>query len=294
MLKGVAILASAAIIAISVPAQPQKAADREEGSAAQRQQAVADSENLKKRASGPAEQAKNDPDPPKWYASLGRPDWWLVILGFGTLLVVGWQTKILGRSVAVAQKAADAAKTSADIAAGVSIPTLAIDEFGIGDVGIANAEAFFQFPKIKITIKNHGQTPAFLKWWSLCFTCENLPDLPVYEGPGHGMPLEKTVVPPGGAYTLPDLAFFQRQEFSLDDAKAIIKREKVFNAYGYICYGDIFGHHLRRLKFCETVLNIFEGQGICDWWGELAPAMYTGTDRLPVQEKTKQKPGEPK
>jgi hypothetical protein len=204
------------------------------------------------------------------------------------------QTEILRQSVAVAQISARAAKTSADIAAGVSIPTLKVHEFGVGDVGAASAEAFFQFPKIKITIKNHGQTPAFLNWWSLCFTCEDLPDIPVYQELGRGVFLKRAVVQPGELYTLPDLAFFQRQEFLLEDVKAILKGEKTFIAYGYICYGDVFNHPLRRLKFCETVLNIFDGQQmICDWWEELAPPAYVGNDQFPTKEQGQEKPDSP-
>jgi hypothetical protein len=181
------------------------------------------------------------------------------------------QTEILRQSVSVAKMSADAARVSADIAAGVSIPTLKVHEFGVGELGVANAETFFQFPKVKITIKNYGQTRAFLKWWSICFTCEDLPEIPVYDGPGNGLVLEKVVVQPGELYTLPYLPFFRRQEFSLEDVQAIMKRDKVFNAYGYICYGDVFNNPLRRLKFCETVLNIFDHVGseqFCDWHGE--------------------------
>jgi hypothetical protein len=195
------------------------------------------------------------------------------------------QTEILRQSVATAQVTADAAKTSADVAAGMSIPTLIIHQFGVGDVGNDSAEAFFQYPKIRITVKNYGQTPALLKWWSICFTCEDLPEFPVYWGhPGSGIHLEKAVVQPGQLFTLPDLAFFHRRQFSPEDIRAIISREKTFNAYGYICYGDLFNHPLRRLKFCETVLNVFGDGQICDWFGELAPPAYRGTEQFPMQE----------
>ena len=200
---------------------------------------------------------------------------------------------IAKKSADAAKESADAAKTSADIAAGISIPTLVVDEFGTGDVGAAGAEAFFQYPKIKITVKNYGQTPAFLKWWCLCFRCEDLPEFPIYDGPACGLVLDKIVVQSGATYTLPDL-FLHRQAFSAEEIRAIVSREKPFHAYGYICYGDIFGSPLRRFKFCETVLNIFDGETICDWHEGLAPSAYTGTEKFPTREPTKQGPDEVK
>ncbi len=203
------------------------------------------------------------------------------------------QSKILEDSVAAAQKAADAAKISADVAAGLSVPALVIHDFGAGDVGTANVEAFFQRPKIKIAVKNYGQTPAILKWFCICCTCEELPDVPIYEGPGSGIVLEKIVIQPGAEYTLSNLMSLQRQEFSLEDVKAIVNREKLFCAYGYICYGDTLGNPLRRLKFCETVLNIFGGEAICDWHEGLAPSAYAGIDLLPTNRPSQKKPENP-
>jgi uncharacterized membrane protein YciS (DUF1049 family) len=207
----------------------------------------------------------------------------------------GDQTAILRDSVKAAQAGADAAKISADIAAGVSVPTLVVHEFETGDVGAADERAFFQCPKIKITVKNYGQTPAFLKWWCLCFSCEQLPEVPIYGGfPGSGVFLERVVIQPGEPYTLPDLLYTDRQMFSAEDVEAIVNRQKVFCAYGYICYGDIFGNTFRRLKFCETVLNIIPGyRGICDWHEGLGPRQYEGIDLFPADEQAQQKTENP-
>ena len=205
-----------------------------------------------------------------------------------TLQVIYRQTQILKDSVVAAQTSADAAKASADIATGVSIPTLVVHEFGIGNVGNSSLSAFFQCPKIKITVKNYGQTPAFLKWWSLCFTCDELPDIPLYLG--DGIALEKIVVPPGETFNLPELASFQTQGVSIRDVEAIIRREKRFHAYGYICYGDVFGSPLRRFKFCETAFNILEDETIYDWYEGFGPPLYTGTDQVPVTPQEQKEP----
>jgi hypothetical protein len=192
------------------------------------------------------------------------------------------QVEEMKAQTVVAQTSADAARRSAEISVGISIPTLVIHEFGTGIIGTATAEAFFQYPKITITVKNYGQTPALLQWWTLCFACEELPDVPIYEGPASGIPLEKLVVQAGEAFTLPQLPFYHRDYFSTDEVAAIVAGEKTFIAYGYICYGDIFGNPFRRLKFCASVLNIVGGEVMCDWWSGFSPAAYVGTDNLPV------------
>jgi hypothetical protein len=199
------------------------------------------------------------------------------------------QTDVLERSVGAAQDSANAAKISADIAVGVSIPTLVVHEFDMGNAGVASLEAMLQFPTIKLVVKNYGQTPAFLRSWSVAFTCEDLPDSPeYYDHPGSGIVLEKVVVQPNESYTLPALHTWERQEFSLEDVRAIIDHRKIFNVYGCVCYWDIFGNPIRRLKFCETAINLFGGgdTGSIGWFGELAPAAYRGTDQMPIGKPT--------
>jgi hypothetical protein len=205
------------------------------------------------------------------------------------------QVQEMKAQTAATQTSADAAKTSADISAGVSIPTMRIIEFGVVNWAGLTAEDFFRSPRIKMTIRNYGQTPAFLEWWSLCFTCEELPDVPVYEGPATGVVLKNVAVPPGEPYTLPPIEFFRTPTFSDEDVQAIVRREKVFTAYGYICYTDVFNHPFMRFKFCKTVLNIFpEGdKDICDWWEGFSPAAYVGIDQFPVRGRDQEEAQNP-
>lgn len=184
------------------------------------------------------------------------------------------QTRATINLVEAAQKSAEAAKISADLAARVSIPTLVVEKFEVGETGAANLEAFLQYPQISMTVKNCGQTPAFLKWWTVIFTADDLPDTPLYnKGPARGMVLEKVIVEPSRSYTLPALFFPYRTELPIKDVRAIIDRQATLSVYGFICYGDLFGSPLRRLKFCETALNLFDGpQPTINWFdfGELA------------------------
>ena len=210
-----------------------------------------------------------------------------VIGAVGGVIVLAIQTHFLKKTVEATQKSADAAKISADIASRVSVPTLVVEKFGFGYTGSASMAAILQFPNVEVVIKNYGQTPAFLRSWTIIFTCEDLPEIPVYaDHPGCGIVLEKEVVKPGESYTLPKLDSFRRQKFSDDDIKAILNREKLFVAYGYICYGDLFGNPLKRHKFCEFVLNI--GDNWAQWTESFSGPPYIGTDDRPIKQTVSQ------
>ena len=170
-----------------------------------------------------------------------------------------------------------AAKTSADIAARTSVPTLVIDKFESGDVGAASLEATLQYPKVRVVIKNYGQTPAFLRSWNVVFTCEPLPAVPNYWiGPSDGIVLERDVVLPNEPYILPELPGWKRTEIDIEDVREIISRKKHLWVYGFICYYDLFGSPLRRMKFCEVALNFWSG-GI-HWVSGFSPDAYLGTE----------------
>lgn len=193
------------------------------------------------------------------------------------------QSDILRDSVKAAQEAATAAKTSADIAAGVAVPTLVVERFELGNMGLANIMAILQLPNLNIVIRNYGQTPALLHSWSVVLTCEELPAVPAYFGhPGSGNLLDKMVVQPNQPFALPELPSWRRQGFSLEDIEAILNHKKLLSVYGYVCYGDIFGNPLKRLKFGEFALNIGD-----NWieWSNMADPRYCGTELYPADKK---------
>ncbi len=179
---------------------------------------------------------------------------------------------------------AEAAKTSADIAARVSVPTLVIEEFELAPVGNPTLKAALQFPRVRIVVRNYGQSPALMRFWTIIFAAD-LPEVPIYRGyPGSGIALEKVVVKPGTTLTLEN-DFFARQELTLGDVEAIVDREKTLRAYGLICYGDIFNNPLKRLKFCELALNLYEGPPpSVDWVAARWPPAYIGADYAPINK----------
>ncbi len=107
MRKRLAILAIAVFVAVSVSGQPNKAPYPDQHPANPEHTDILKT-TPKKQNEATSHKTETNVDPPEWYTAIKRPEWWLVIVGFGTLIVVGWQTRILGRSVAVAEKSVNA------------------------------------------------------------------------------------------------------------------------------------------------------------------------------------------
>jgi hypothetical protein len=218
--------------------------------------------------------------PFKWPEWMSNPSWWqffAAVIGIG---VIAWQSWLTRRAAQATEIAANAAKLSADIGYAVTIPTLRIEKFEtetVVDIESASLESTLRQPDVRIVIKNHGQTPAFLRAWCLIFSCEPLPSTPVYKGTMCGLSLEKEVVKPADSFTMPEIGSWKKQSLSDEDVQAIIQRRKELRAYGYILYGDLFGNPVKRLKFCEVALNFWTGgiQWASEWkrdyaayWGD--------------------------
>jgi hypothetical protein len=92
MLKRLVILAIAAVIAVGMSGQPNTAADSKREPAKQSEPTVFPADSQNKQTGGRAGQPKPEANPPKWYAPLERPDWWVVGLAFFTACVVCWQS----------------------------------------------------------------------------------------------------------------------------------------------------------------------------------------------------------
>jgi hypothetical protein len=197
--------------------------------------------------------------------------------------------ELYAKQYEVSKASAEAAKLSADVAARIAIPTFMIDKFEYFGPKGSDLRSTLKYPNVKVTIKNYGQTPAFLRSWNIIFTCEDLPEAPLYwsqlgkpeeKPPGAGIVLERDVVLPNEPYTLPELHSWQRMQFSDEDVTAIINREKRLHAYGFISYYDLFGSPIKRFKFCELALNFQDGW--IGWVQGLTPDAYRGTDDHPI------------
>lgn len=108
MLKCLAILALLLTFAPIVSGQPDKAGNSKQQVGKSANPNLVGVKAVDKQANSDTGQTKPDPDPPKWYTSLERPDWLLVAAAFLTLGIVCLQTIETRRAAQGAQRSADA------------------------------------------------------------------------------------------------------------------------------------------------------------------------------------------
>ncbi|MHB2007160.1 MAG: hypothetical protein ACYCOX_03850 [Acidobacteriaceae bacterium] len=163
------------------------------------------------------------------------------------------QTEILGDSVSASQKSAAAADMSAKAAMGVAVPTLMLYGFAFASKPGCTANDFFTHPGVILVAKNFGQSPAFLKGYTITFTCEDLPDEPVYSFP---YPCNAEAVVDSRRTFLPEKDTLTLDKpMSDSDVLALVSGQKRLTVYGYISYGDIFGSPIRYMKFSKRLME---------------------------------------
>ena len=255
MLKPLVILAVFVVLAGSVSCQPNKTRSNKDHLASKQQPAAAPIAANSDDHCCYSQQTPGDSNDKsfEWHTAVKRSEWWLVVLGFGTLIVVGWQTKTLGRSVAAAQKSADAAETSAIAAMGVAVPTLMLYEFTFVTKGCKDAAEFFRCPKVGISVKNYGQSPAILKSYAIVLTYDGLPPKPRFKFP-YPCDTEDTI--DAGRIQVLSGKPIEADSITPDlDVLALVDGKKTIIAFGYVCYGDIFGSPFRYMKFCKELVE---------------------------------------
>lgn len=155
MLKRLVILAIAAIVAVSLSGQPNQTANQKQKPAKQSQPTVLPEDSQNKQTSGQADQPKPDTNPPKWYAALERPDWWVVGLALITACVICWQSWEMRKSAKGAQKAAEATLLNTQVVINAERAWIVVD---------------VESPvpgKFNFIAKNVGRTPAkVMSIWS--------------------------------------------------------------------------------------------------------------------------------
>lgn len=253
MLKRLSIFTIAAVVAFGVPSQPNKAANPD--------QQVGNTEPVhpvRSFTAQPPPEQKGKPTTDKNATSTGSPagntsvershwwfssEWWLVIVGFGTLIVVGWQTSILGKSVAVAKKSAESTEKQIDLFINAERAKISIY---IVDSG----RSFY------IRGKNTGKTVAQVKLavgYSLVLSYgKPLPAIPPYLSEPdtlgdfiESVPINESIAPMDGSGN-----DFMMNLSDLDLCAAIRDKQKTLWAYGRIVYMDGISSHRRETRFC--------------------------------------------
>lgn len=163
------------------------------------------------------------------------------------------QTAILASSVAAAQKSAIAADMSAKAAMGVAVPFLILEEFRFLPSATQTLVEDLKLPQFRISVKNFGQSPAFLKSYAVEFTCEELPKILTYPSLLHYDPI--VAVEPGTSRTLEEDGSLFAGPIPEDDAVAIASGKKTLTIYGCVWYGDVFGPEVHKLLFARYAVE---------------------------------------
>lgn len=146
------------VAAIVVPGKPQHAAPNKDHPTDESSPNAGTAANNHDHATGTQDADSNSPH---WYLALKRPEWWLVILGFGTLLFLIYQTNIAKQAAEAAllnaQAIIDAERAWILIERGqskdkVETPIISYDDRSAPDLQRASSCIFW--------MKNYGKTPA--------------------------------------------------------------------------------------------------------------------------------------
>jgi hypothetical protein len=153
------------------------------------------------------------------------------------------QSKDMQASIAVAKESADAAKKSADVAAGYSRPMLFVSEIYFQE-GQVRVDRLSLRAKIVVEIKNFGETPAFLR--------QSCVDIAVSVQEGYlDVLTHKTgeAVDKRGSHILKPARV---GDLLQDDAalNEVINWRKSLNCYGFVEYSDYLGE-LYICRFCK-------------------------------------------
>ena len=167
--------------------------------------------------------------------------------------VLGIFTMSLAKSTRIA---ANAAELAARAAIRVDLPHVYIDNLEFQESGVANLAANLQFPRIAISVKNYGRTPAFLGQLAAeMLIAPALPERPDYSNTARDLP-SGTVIVGETSYELPTARLHNIPIETIED---IIAERTYLWIYGYLSYRD----YLRDphcLRFCAQLI-VLNGDG---------------------------------
>jgi hypothetical protein len=160
-------------------------------------------------------------------------------------------TRIALATAQAARKAADAADISAKAAMGVAIPTLAIYKFSFVNTGRENPAVFYRYPRIRLELKNYGQSPAFLRKFSICLSWG---DEKTGKSPSYPFD-EEQVVDAGDTYAFSESDLEVLDNPSPEAIQDLVAGKTHLTFAGWVSYKDMFGSPTRRLTFCKGLLE---------------------------------------
>jgi hypothetical protein len=107
-----------------------------------------------------AHAGESNPNPPKWYASLKRPEWWLVGVGFLTLGLIWYQAKKTAEAAEATQRATEVIKgQTAILKDSVAAAEKSADAALLNARAVINAER----PWIVVSVESQGANQFIFK-----------------------------------------------------------------------------------------------------------------------------------
>lgn len=131
---------------------------------------------------------------------------------------------------------------------GVELPQLRVYHLNFGSMGVANLTAKLQYPKIEVSVKNYGRTPAFIIKQAVEIVYGSLSSQPSYSSIINMAP--ETVIESQAIY---DLIVRPDGLVSTEDYTSVIEGEKHLWIYGFISYQD-FLNKAHEMRFCKQFM----------------------------------------
>ena len=140
---------------------------------------------------------------------------------------------------------------SAKASIGVETSKLMLVHLDFADMGLANWEARLQNPKVFVSVKNYGRTPAFVDSQAVeIHWGPTLPDEPDYSLNSENVPPE-TVIEAKEIHKLAETR--SRTLLSLPEIESIKEGTTRVWVYGFVNYRDFLGdRHITR--FCKQLI----------------------------------------
>lgn len=190
---------------------------------------------------------------------------WNIVLLFFAVAFAGWAAREANAAARYtkgmlreAEEATKAAQTMAEISVASEQPIIMVSDIVLGMEGITYhpAERCLEEPLIRVTVKNHGKTPAFIDHVVINFCIAPLPPKPPryvdYSWLTSPIPLQH-----GETKTFRESTLLNERPYgTADDFR---KRGAHLWAYGFIDYFDAFGQWHRR--------------GYCGKWDDFSKRM---------------------
>jgi hypothetical protein len=245
MKRAVAVIALICLGAFIVASKPDKATEHKQG---RTQQEVGSTPAFDNTQNTPAHTQKADDDPPHWYTSLKRPEWWLVVVAFLTCFFIAWQSWEIRKSAKAALASVEAARVNSEVIMNSERSWVLgeVEELSIKDVLVYKAGGSEIVP-VFCTLKNYGVRLVWIAAASfelrVVDSIASLPPEPEY---GAYKPLgsEIPLLPESsGKYIRYPVTI------SVDEFGSVMAGRRQLYVWGFVRYRDIFGAS-RESRFC--------------------------------------------